>query len=511
MAAARRAGRPVRRPAGSSCGWARVVAGLLCLGMVAGAGAAVPQGDALSTATGLLRAGKYDDAIAELQRALRTHAGDARLMTVEAMAYSMKGDDAEALRVLDRALRADPKLIAAWRVKAQIEVREHQPEAIPVLETILRLDPGDATAGEMLAVEQARTGACDAAIERFGQMGAAIDGHGESLLGYGSCLFRRGKNAEAAAAFGKLVELDPKSANARYDLALAQVRAGDNKGALVTLTPVLGEGADGDSLSLAAEAAEATGDTPRAVALLRQAIVLAPTVPDSYVRFAELCMEHESYEAGVEMVSAGLARLPRDPALYLARGMLYGGEADYGKAEADFHAAESFDPKHGTGAYGVGLVQAQGNHTEDALKTVREALRAHPEDGQLNLLLGRLLIEGGALPGTPEFGEALKAAETAVRLRPELTAAHNLLSKAYMMEGETARSIAECKASLKLDPEDMVAMYRLMLESRKAGDTVAVEDLTRKVAEGHRKAREGETDRLRYRIVGAPPESSPKP
>ena len=481
----------------------RIALVLLCAALSGHRAAAQQQAGPLATAAGLVRAGKYDQAIDEVQHALRTHPNDARLLTIAGVAYSLKGDDAAALHSLDSALRLDPQMIAALRAKAQIEVRIHRPEAIPVLKQILRLDAQDSTAREMLALEQAHASQCDAAIASFAQAGAAAETHAISLLRYGSCLFTLGRNAEAAEQFKKLVTLAPASPDARYDLALSQLRAGDAHAALETLKPITSGPGDVDSLSLASEAAEATGDTPEAATLLRRAIVLDPTSADGYVRFAELCMQHESYRAGIDMVSAGLSRMPQVPALYLARGMLYGGEANYDKAESDFRSAENFDPKHGTGSYGVGLVQAQANHTDQALKTIREGLRTHPNDGQLNLLLARLLIEGGERPGSPGFTEALGAADTAVRVRPDLTAAHNELSKIYMLQGETAKAIVECRAALALDPEDTVAMYRLMLASRKIGDQTTVDNLKRRVAEGHQKARIAETDRLRYRIEGA--------
>lgn len=487
------------------------VVGWCCAGLLVSAAAGQQSGDAIRTATDLVRAGQYNQAIAAVERSLRTHPKDARLLTIEGIAYSMQGDDVEALRVLNSALRVDPRLMSALRAKAQIMVRQHASAAGGALEAILREDPNDGTAREMLADEQARGGLCKKAIANFVQIGTMLDGHRASLLRYGACLFTEGQYEAAAVQFTKLVAADVGSDEARYDLALAQVRAGETKEARVTLAPLTAKGGDVDTLSLAAEAAEATGDTPQAVALLRRAIVLDPMVADSYVRFGEICLQHESYRAGIEMVSAGLARLPRDVGLYLTRGMLYGGAAEYAKAEIDFRAAESFDPKHGTGAYGVGLVQAQGNHPEAAIQTAREGLKAHPEDGQLNLLLARLEISAGELPGSAGFEDARRAAETSVRVRPDLTAAHDILSNIYMMQGEMAKTTAECQEALRLDPDDMIAMYRLLIASRKMGDTAAVQELTMRVAEGHKKTRETESGRLRYRIEGVPAASEGAP
>ena len=368
---------------------------------------------------------------------------------------------------------------------------------------ILQANPKDTTAREMLALEEARTGDCASAIQNFEPLDAALDDRPNSLLRYGACLFSLDKFAEAAAVFARAAQREPTSHEVLYDLALSQVSAGQNQAGLDTLKPLLSNTPDLDTLTLASDAAEAVGDTPQAVALLRQAIVLDPKFAESYVRFSELCMLHESYQAGIEMVDAGLARLPQNSSLYLARGMLYGGKGDYNKAEADLQSAEMLDPKHGLGSYGVGLVQAQANHPEQALATSRAALRSHPNDAQLNLLLARLLIEAGEKPGSAFFQEALHAAEKAVRLNPDLLPARNLLAKIDLLMGDTAHAAEQCRAALKIDPTDEAASYRLLVISRQTGDTRTVKELAERVAEQHQRARDDETKRLRFRIVGA--------
>ncbi len=477
-----------------------LLAGFLLLPLLAHAQAA---NDTLARATALIRTGQYDAAIAVLEPAVRTEPANPKLRTVEGVAYSMKGDDAMALEALRAALKAAPGFPAALKAEAEILTREHSPRAAPVLLEILKQTPDDSIAREMLALEQAREGDCGPAVTNFEIVSPAVNQHASSLLPYGVCLFEQKKFDAAVGVLTQLSRLEPGNEDVRYDLALAEQRAGQNQAAADTLAPLLNDQADPETLSLASDVFEAIGDTPRAIALLRQAIVLQPSAGDSYVRFAELCMLHESYPAGVAMVSAGIARLPQNSALYLARGMLYGGEGDYDKAEADFRAAETFDPNHGTGAYGVGLVQAQRNDPVQALATTRAALLAHPEDPQLNFLLARLLIEGGEHPGSAAFAEATACAEKAVRLSPDLVSARNLLAKIYALSGRTAQAIEQCRAALRIDPSDQPALYRLLSESRKIGDSATVEELAKRVADEHQRARNDESTRLRYRVVEA--------
>jgi len=55
---------------------------------------------------------------------------------------------------------------------------------------------------------------------------------------------------------------------------------------------------------------------------MRRAIVLSPTA-SYYAGFAVLCLEHDSFQVGFDMMSAGLRYIPDDPLLYLSRGLLH--------------------------------------------------------------------------------------------------------------------------------------------------------------------------------------------
>ncbi len=453
-------------------------------------------------AAALLRAHQPRQALQLLKPALQQDGDAAGLLTLQGIAYSLEGNNAAAIQSLRRAVRAQPDFLPALRAEAQILVRRQKPDAEAVLVHILALAPSDTTARSMLATEQAQQGKCADAVANFALL---ADPNSPEAA---TCLYKLGRFPAAATAFSHLLQQQPYATFYRYDLGLAQLRAGDAASAVRTLQPLVAPDAaklpDEDTLSLASDANEAAGNTPASVELLRRAIVLDPMQADSYVRFAEICMAHESYQPGIDMVSSGLSRMPHNSALYLARGMLYGGEASYAKAEADFHDAELYDPSHGTGDYGVGIVQLQNNQPEAALTSTRHALQQHPDDPRLNLLLARILLEEDAEPGTRVLAEATAAAAKAVELNPTIVMAHTLLAKADMLAGRTEEAAAECRAALKLDPEDQAALYRLLLASRKLGDTATVEALARRLDVQHQRERDQQTERLRYRLVETP-------
>ena len=307
-----------------------------------------------------IRNRQYDEALSMADSVLQKDPGNYRVWALKGIALSLKGETPPALEAFQRSLALSPEYPPAMEGEAELLYQAGDKRAIPLLQAILKVNPADLTAHEMLGVAQAKQENCDGAIPQFQLVEKTVASHPESLEWYGYCLMRDKHFAQSVTAFEQLVKLLPEKPYARYDLALVQTLAGKNEDAIGTLQPLLsGETAEPDVVSLASEAYEAAGDTPKAVSFLRRAIVLQPGNPDFYVRFAGLCLSHDSFEAGLHMVNAGLKNLPKEPSLYIMRGLLYGQLTQYDKAEQDFETAEKLNPAGATSAYALALTEIQ--------------------------------------------------------------------------------------------------------------------------------------------------------
>ncbi len=270
----------------------------------------------ISSIESLIRSKQYDRALDATKSALRETPGDFRLWTLEGIVLSIRGNKQEALQAFDKALSLSPKYPAALKGEVQLLYEAQDKRAIPVLKKILSADPKDETAHEMLAILEERQGDCQAAIEHFLLSGDAANTHPDSLEAHGYCLMQTKQAQKAIPVFEQLVTLLPERTYPKYDLAVALVEAKQDQEALKILEPLLAtEQSDPEILSLASEAYEATGNTPKAVALLRQAIVLSPATASYYVAFAVLCLDHDSFQVGIDMINAGLRHISNDPSV----------------------------------------------------------------------------------------------------------------------------------------------------------------------------------------------------
>jgi len=459
------------------------------------------RSDPTSFIVAALRANDNAHALQLLQSALRQSPNDARLWTYRGIALSGQGKSEEALTAYRHALKISPNFVAALAGAAEILYRAGDQKAVPLLDRLVRLRPNDSTSHAMLGELAYARADCKGATLHFERSGSLAATQPAALQQYGSCLAEEGQSERAISVFEQLMAANPESSQARRSLAAVQNMAGHSEQARSTLLPLLEAGnREVSTLRLAAIVYEANNDTPQAVKLLHDAIIRDPGNVSLYVDFANIAFTHQSFEAGVEMLSAGVTAQPNAAPLYLARGVLYVQLADYEKAEADFERAEHLDPGQSLSATAMGLVAEEKNQDpEQALATLRSKLATRPKDADLLYLQAALLSQKA--PGTREFMLAVRSAQQAVALQPDLLPARNILAKLYLQAGQIELAIGECRQTLTRDPKDQTALYHLILALRKADSKSELPGLLKRLAQARQWATRDEAERNRYKLV----------
>jgi tetratricopeptide (TPR) repeat protein len=458
----------------------------------------------ISSIESLIRSQQYDQALDATKSALHETPKDFRLWTLQGIVLSIKGDKQDALSAFEKALSISPKYPAALRGEVELLYEARDKRAIPVLKEILSADPRDETAHEMLAVLEEKQGNCQAANEHFLLSTDTIKTHPDSLEAYGYCLVQTKEAEKAVPVFEQLVALLPERAYPKYDLAVALVEAKQNEAALKILEPLLAtEQPDPDTLSLASEAYEAVGNTPNAVVLLRQAIVSSPATASFYVAFATLCLDHESFQVGINMLNAGLKRISDDPSLYISRGLLYAQLAQYDLAEADFKKAEQLDSAQSLSSYALDLAEVAKNNPNKAQEEVRSQLKVHPDSPLLHFLLAKLLWNEGPNADNRVSDEAIQSVQQALKLKPDMVAARDLLANIYIHDEQYDLAIKQCRLALQDDPSDQSAMYHLIIALRHSGPEGQreIQALVKQLSDLKQTSRQLETERKRFKLV----------
>jgi tetratricopeptide (TPR) repeat protein len=456
----------------------------------------------LEPITSALRASEFEKALELLRSALQESPRNPQLWTLQGLALSGEKHEKEAMASFRNALKISPEYLPALEGAAQLEYQADSQDAVPLLQRLLRLRPGDPTTHAMLAALAYRRGDCATAVQHFNQGGSLVDSQPEMLQEVGDCLVRLQQTDQAISVFQKALAINPSDHRARYRLAVLQLTAERPKDTIDTLAPLLEtDNPDATTLELAASACEANGDTPRAVQTLRQAIVTNPRDTDLYLDFANISLDHQSFQVGIDMVNAGLALQPQAAPLYVARGILYVQLEQYTEAEQDFEKADTLDPERSMGAVAQGLQAEQNNDPDRALATVRAKLASRPNDAPLLYLQADILAQKGPEPGSKEFQAAILSAKKAVSLQPTLTAARDVLAKLYLRAGQNQSAIEQSRKALSSDPKDQTALYHLIQALRKTGENAEITDLLKRLAELRAESTKIERQHDRYKLV----------
>ena len=483
------------------------VAGCVCVTVLTvSAQSARDQVDAIM---GALRSSRFAEALQLIEPALRQSPSNSQLWTLQALAYSGDGHKKEALASFQNALKLSPNYLPALEGAAQIEYEQGSPEAAVLLQRVLKIAPDDSTAHAMLASLAYKNHNCPEAVSHFENSGSLLQSEQSALRQYGICLAKMKRYGAAIATFQKLIEKPGDSRNDRLRLASLQMSDGKPAEAVQTLQPVLQNHPDTAVLSLAAQAYEDQKDTPQAVKLLHQAIVENPKNVDLYLQFADLSFVHQSFQVGVDMMSAGLNLQPDAAALYLARGVLYVQLADYDHAEADVEKAQELNPQLSVSDAARGMIAQQKDDLDKALALVRARLSKNPDDALLLYVQADILVQKNPDVGSPEFNQAIASAQRAVKVRPGLVAARDTLAKLYLQEGKDQLAVEQSRESRRVDPNDQIAIYHLIVGLRRTGHKQELPELLQKLAELRQKATREEGEHNRYKLIEQTDASTP--
>jgi tetratricopeptide (TPR) repeat protein len=444
---------------------------------------------------GQLRQGNNQQALSLAKQALAVHPEDCQLLSLQALALTGLAQPDAALQSFKKALTKCPVYLPALEGAAQIAYAQSSPTAPPLLNRILALQPNNLLAHAMLASALRKEGKCNEAETHFEASRSLFPNQPQLQQDYGYCLVQTGDLKTAQKEYDELLASKP-SDNIRYDVALLQWKTHADDEALATLASLVSSGQQEAALTLASRIHEEKGETPQAVELLRSAIVLSPDNVDNYLQFADIAFVHKSFEVGIDMLNAGLKRLPNSAPLYLARGVLEVQISKFDVAIADFEQAHHLDPKLSFAEDAMGLMQSQQHKDAASLAFFKEKAKLHPDDPFLLYLLAEQLSQESE--GTNQ-ADAIAAAKRATVLDPHYQPAHDLLAVLYLRVNQPELAIKQAELALTEDPNDQTALYQEIMAKRRMGDTEEVRALTAKLnaLRSENARREQATDRYR--------------
>lgn len=318
------------------------------------------------------------------------------------------------------------------------------------------------------------------AIDMLKQM---PDADGRTTFEAGLLLGRAGAHADAARAFGAARKAYDDAYAAGYNQTLMLIQAGDYDGAIrVAEEMMTQQSAPAELYNLASRAYIRVGRIKEAYDALRSATRIEPTAEDNYIDLATICLDHQNYDLGLEIIAIGLRYRPASSILHLQRGVVLAMRADLGPAENEFAAARQLAPEQPGPLAGLAMIWMQTGQTDMAVEVLRDEVRQRRGDHIVPYIFAVALMRSGLDPSSPEASEALDALRASIRANAQFAPAHSELGRILLKRAEVDAAVAELEQGVALDPEATGALYNLAQAYRRKGDRLRATELLAKVS-----------------------------
>src|SRR5437763_5174682 len=378
-------------------------------------------------------------AVSEYKQAMEADPDSLFLRVELAELYSRISRVADAIREAEAVLKINPNEVDAHRLLAEIFFRslaESQPEktakqslhkAIEHLEAVTRLDSSDAGSFVLL-----------------GRLYKADN-----------------QNEKAEETFKKVLNSDPSSRAALYNLAEVYVDQGDFAEAVSLLRKIPADEMDGHWLGLLGYAYTQNHEVEKAVATYQKALAQDPDNQDLERAYAEALMAGGKTAAAHAELEKILKAQPDDAATYLRLGRLDRQEGKFDQARQELDKARSLSPDNLEVPYEQVLLEdAVGN--EDKAVQILQALLKQSEKPQGQYTAGEannraVFLErlGSIYRSEEKYDQALEVFRQLVALGNHQTArGEGLIVETLRLARQPQKALQEADAAIQKDPGD---------------------------------------------------------
>jgi protein O-GlcNAc transferase len=269
-------------------------------------------------------------------------------------------------------------------------------------------------------------------------------------LELGKALASGGQDEQALPVLRQALELDPASTSAAYQLGLVLERLDRPQDAI----PLLQKAADANpsnaealtNLGMALCLAQRAKD---AVPILQRAVTLEPENVTAHQNLAVADIQLSQLDDAIVQLRAALKLSPDASQLHYNLGYALKTQDDAADAIPELETAEKLDPAAPEAPYLLGILYLQAGRYRDAERELSASLKLRPENGDGWATLGSVYNKLDKLP------EAVAALKEAVRQSPLQPDPHLTLATVLARQNQPAEATEERSKAADLMREHM--------------------------------------------------------
>ncbi len=238
----------------------------------------------------------------------------------------------------------------------------------------------------------------------------------------GQRYFEKGKYREAAIQYSNAIQVDPRFANAHYQLALTYLKLG-----------------------------EAT----RAFQQLGRTLEIEPENYQARLDATNMLIAGKYFKEAQDHLDILTVRQPNNPAVHMAVANLKDRQGDLPGAMQEMQKAIALDPNRSEVFLNYAILQIQAQQYDAAEASLKKAVALDPKAMNAQLTLGGFYQSRGRLP------EAEEEFKHAIALEPKSPDPRTALVRLYVAEGKKAEAESFLRQTTK-DLSDIPIGYRML-------------------------------------------------
>lgn len=370
----------------------------------------------------LLRAAKPDEALREIDDALRRQPGNASYWRLRGNIFSAMGKQTQANQDFRTALR----LAAAATQNSASQPGGRDGPGLAM--TWVALGMGELRASRLANAEYAFRKATDLAPDRP-----------DGWSGLGTVLGDLNRNEEALAAHDRAVRIQPVLPEARVNRANFRIKQGHRAEGLEELRKVMAQHPEcANAWRSWAVHHAAVKQYPEVAPALEKLVALGQANPDDRALLAEALGTLGRGKEAETLFEEILRTAPGNAKILLALGGQLGRRGDLARAQTYIDRAIAADGSSAAAWSSKGYLQLKQGDAVGACRSLETAVRLDPANGNAWINLGEASLRA------KNNGRSIQALLTATGLLPDALDARIFLAQAYLasLQPEKAREQA---------------------------------------------------------------------
>ena len=466
----------------------------------------------------LARAGKLEQAEAELRQAATLSPSDPEVLSSLATVLAMQQKLGESTEVFRKVLRINPTDVTARRYLAANLWQLHvYPEAKQNLEIILKQKPDDDSAKLLLGMVSENMGNYATAARMLGSVPREVQKQPQSIVALARSYYHLQQPDKARATLA-LLSVHPAGSQAvflgaqiaderqdyetaekmlnsirssfpdpvklEYGLAQVAYHAGQFEQSQRILQKLVESGSKTDSIfNLLGWCYHKQGHPAEAVQALEESIKLGPDKEANYLDLGNILIAQRSLPAALKTAKRTTEAFLNSVAAFELQGSVQTRMGQFTDAIGSYQKATQLDSSRADSILGLAQAQFAAGLNKDASVNFETGIKRFPKDARFPAQYAAALLKQSETGDAPTEIRAEQLLRSALAIDPKLPDVHYQLGNLALKKGRIMEAQQHLEQSVKLDPgagETHFALARVYRRQGRQQDAAREMDLYEK-------------------------------